>query len=390
MKTQLEERPRGMLVSLFSIIVIDLIGFSVVLPVLPFYADAYGASGLMLKFLLNGYSGMQFLFSPLWGRLSDRIGRRPVMLITISGTSLALLALGLADSFAGLLIARLAAGCFGANISVATAYITDVTKTSERTKWMGMVGASFAIGFTLGPALGGVLSPFGLHVPMLVAAGLSAANLAHAFCVLREPALPGRTAPSGRGRLSVLSNRFVLRMSLIYLLFSVAVSQLETIFAFFMKDRFQYSAQDVAYILVYMAVIMGVIQGGAIRRLAPRFGERRLLLSGFVFMFVCFLALPQIGSVALLLVPLGLLGVGRAISQPSMLSMVSMTAASGERGLVLGTFASSSHLARVVAPVSAGALYDLGVAWPFYLSAGVVLVGLGLASGLPGEAGRAA
>ncbi|MFH0945965.1 MAG: MFS transporter [Planctomycetota bacterium] len=379
-------RPKGMLLSLFSIIIIDLIGFGIVLPVLPFYASEYNASGLMLGFILGGYSGMQFIFSPVWGRLSDRIGRRPVMLVTILGTSLALLALGLVHSYLGLLLARLAAGCFGANIAVATAYIADVTDESERTRWMGMVGASFAIGFVLGPAIGGFLSPFGLAVPMLVAGGMAAANCVHAFFVLREPVRHGKREQAGRSRLSVLKDSFVLRICVVYLLFSMAVCQLETIFAYFMKDRFDYSAREVAYILVFMALIMGGIQGGALRRLAPRFGERRLLLSGLTLMMLGFLAAPQFGMVALMLVPLGVYGVGRAIAQPSMLAMVSVAAPPGERGLVIGTYQSSSHLARVGAPMLAGALYDVGITYPFYLASGLMAVALLLALALPAPA----
>ena len=366
---------------------IDLIGFGIVLPVLPFYADEYDASGLLLGFILGGYSGMQFLFSPVWGRLSDRIGRRPVMLITIFGTSLALLALGLVDSYIGLLLARLAAGCFGANISVATAYITDVTAENERTRWMGMVGASFAVGFVLGPAIGGLLSPFGLAVPMLVAGGMAAINFVHAFFVLREPARHGKRPESGKNRLTVLKNSFVLRLSIIYLLFSMAVCQLETVFAYFMKDVFDYSAQDVAYILVFMALIMGSIQGGAIRRLAPRFGERRLSLVGIALMMVGFVVAPHCGMVWLMLIPLAVYGVGRAIAQPSMLAMVSMAASPGERGLVIGTYQSSSHLARVGAPILAGALYDLGTALPFYFASGLMGIALVIALAVPMPAG---
>jgi DHA1 family tetracycline resistance protein-like MFS transporter len=192
-----ESHRKASLPILFSVIIIDLIGFGIVLPILPFYATEYGASPPMLGLILTSYAAAQFICAPLWGRLSDRIGRRPVMLMTIAGTSASLFALASADSIAWLLLARLLAGGFGANITVATAYLTDITEEHERTRWMGMVGASFGIGFVLGPAVGGLLSPYGHDLPMYVAAAMAAANGLLAALVLREP--EGHVTPEERG-----------------------------------------------------------------------------------------------------------------------------------------------------------------------------------------------
>ena len=156
-------------------------------PVLPFWAKEFGASGLQLGLVLSVYAAAQFVFAPFWGRLSDRVGRRPVLLCTIAGTGASLLLLGFANSYATLLIARLLAGAFAANVSVASAYVADVTAESERTRWMGMIGASFAVGFVLGPAIGGILGAYGYAVPMLFAAGLAGLNLVAAFLRLKEP-----------------------------------------------------------------------------------------------------------------------------------------------------------------------------------------------------------
>ena len=152
-------RARSTLPILFSVVVVDLIGFGIVIPVLPFYAESFGASASVLGLLLAAYAAMQFLLAPVWGRLSDRIGRRPVLLATIAGTSGGLLVLGLADSLFWLFVGRTIAGAFAANVSVASAYISDVTDEHERTRWMGMLGASFGVGFLLGPAIGGLLAP---------------------------------------------------------------------------------------------------------------------------------------------------------------------------------------------------------------------------------------
>ena len=291
-----DERPAtARLGVLFSIIVVDLIGFGIVVPILPFWSERYGANGLLLGTLVASHAAMQFLFSPGWGRLSDRIGRRPVMLITIAGTALSLLFLGLADSLAQIFLARLLSGIFGSNISVATAYLTDVTDESDRTRWMGMIGASFAVGFTLGPPIGGLLARAGHGVPMLFAAGMAALNFVWAAIVLREPTRRAeRTLASMTGRLDVLRDPVVGRICFVYFLFSVAVTQLETTFAFLMAHRFGYDELGVGLVMLAMAVVMGGIQGGAMKRLAARFRERRLILVGLGLMALAFMAFTGI------------------------------------------------------------------------------------------------
>ncbi|MCH9646616.1 MAG: MFS transporter [Deltaproteobacteria bacterium] len=366
--------------TLLSVVVLDLIGFGVVIPILPFYAKSYGASATVLGVLLTSYAAMQFLFAPVWGRLSDRIGRRPVMLFTIAGTGVALLGLGLAPSLAWLFAARILGGAFGANISVATAYIADLAHPDERTKWMGMIGAAFGVGFVLGPAIGGILAPLGYHVPMLVAAGLALVNLIYAAVRLEEP--PQRTEITERDTpdLALLKRSTVRRLCLAYFVFTFAVSQLETVFAFFMLDRFGYDAHQVAYVLVLMAIVMVLIQGGGIRPLAKRFGERRLLLAGGVLLCGSFAAVPWAQPVAILLIPLLVASVGRAIAHPAMLSLVSGAADESSRGAVMGTFQSSASLARVAGPVAAGALYDISGGAPFLLGSVLmaIVVGIGL------------
>ena len=184
MSTQTDRNP---VFILLAVIVVDLIGFGVAIPVLPYLAKDQQASGAVLGLLLASYAAMQYFFAPIWGRLSDRIGRRPVILITIAGTSACLLMLGLSNSIELMFVARILGGVFGANISVATAYIGDVTEAEERTRYMGLVGASFGIGFTLGPLIGGGLSVFGHGVPMIFAAGLAATNFVFASVILQEP-----------------------------------------------------------------------------------------------------------------------------------------------------------------------------------------------------------
>jgi MFS family permease len=375
---------------LFAVIIIDLIGFGIVVPILPYYAKSLGTSPTTLGFLLAAYPAFQFIFSPIWGGLSDRIGRKPVMLATILGSAGALALLGISDTLLGLFAGRILGGIFGANISVATAYVADVTREDERTRWMGMVGACFGIGFVLGPALGGLLAPsldgswpasalfgatlsahiepFGYGIPMLLAAAMAVVNFGFASWALAEPDRHENRNP-GTSRLDVLRNPTVRRFCIINLIFSLAVTQLETIFAYFMIDRFQFDAMHVAFILVGMAVLMGGIQGGAIRSLAARFGERKLALVGCGIMAGSLLAVPFMPTIGWVLLPLALSAIGRGIGQPPIVSLVSMTASPSERGSVMGTFQSSASLARVLGPAAAGALYALYEGGPFVLAA---------------------
>ncbi len=361
------------------------------MPVLPFYARELGASATTLGLLLTSHSAAQLAFAPLWGRLSDRVGRRPVLLFTVAGTALALLLLGLASSLAGLFLARLLAGAFAANVSVASAYIADATPPEERTRWMGMLGASFGVGFLIGPAIGGALSPLGYRVPLLFAAGLAACNWVFALVTLREPARLAAAAegPVDRDRLALLRNPAVRRLCLTNFTLTLAVTQIETVFAFFMLERFGYDAQHVAVILVGMAVVMGVVQGGAMRPLAARFEERTLVGAGALLLAIACPAIPVAPGVALLLVPLAVSAVGRGISQPALMSLLSLGTTPRTRGAVMGVFQSSASLARILGPAVAGSLFDLRAALPFWL-AGVLVFGVAAAARLLPARGSAA
>lgn len=379
-------RSRAALPALFGVVVVDLIGFGIVMPILPFYALEFDASGTELGAILTAYAAAQFVFAPVWGRLSDRLGRRRVLLATVAGTSLALGLLGLAASLFWMLVARLLAGAFAANLSVASAWITDVTDETERTRFMGLLGACFGVGFVLGPAVGGLLAPYGHEVPMFAAAGLAAGNAVFAAFVLREPdrrAGPGAPAPGGR--IAVLREPLVRRLCTANLLFSLGVTQLESMFAFFMADRFGYDARAVAFILVAFAVVMGGIQGGAIRPLADRFAERTLVGGGCGLLAAAFAALILAPTVALLLPPLFLAAVGRGVAQPALMSLTSLSADPERRGLVMGTFQSAASLARVAGPVAAGWLYDQWLGSPFLLASLLLTSVALLSSRLPGR-----
>ena len=347
--------------------------------------------------LVASWAAAQFLCAPLWGRLSDRIGRRPVMLVTIAGTAVALAMLGLADSLWQLFATRVLAGAVAANISVASAYISDVTDQDERTRWMGVLGMSFGVGFLLGPALGGVLGPLGYAVPMLAAAGLAALNLVFAVVFLQEPPkrASAQTATAGTAgqavgprapetRVEVLHNPVIRRMCIANLGFSLAVTQLETVFAFLMIDRFDFDLPQVAMIFVGMAIVMGAIQGGGMKALAARYPERGLVLVGSLMMAGSFVWVPYAPTVLLLLIPLFVSAVGRAILQAPLMSLISMQANPTNRGVVMGAFQSAAALGRIGGPIAAGWLYHNAQPGPFLL-ASTLLVGVAfLARSMPG------
>jgi len=370
------------LLILFSVIVLDLIGFGVVIPILPFYAEGFGANATVLGILLSSYAVMQFLFAPFWGKLSDRIGRKQVLLITILGSCLGLTILGLAKSLVLLFIGRIVSGIFAANIGVASAYVTDVTDDSNRAKGMGMIGAAFGIGFILGPTIGGLLSKWGYSTPILFAAGLCMLNFLYTFLRLAEPMHPAHPRIPKPKIGALLRDPFVRRFCIINLFFTLGLSQLESVFAFFMKDRFKYDAQHVAYILAAMALIMVAIQGGMIKRLVTRFGEKSLLLTGVVILAIAFCLVPSAHLVLWLLIPLCLSSIGRGISYPSMLSLVSKGGNAEIKGSVMGVFQASASLARAFGPALAGMLYDASQGYPFYLAgismAIVLLLSLGI------------
>jgi predicted MFS family arabinose efflux permease len=242
------------------------------------------------------------------------------------------------------------------------------------------------VGFLLGPAIGGILSPYGYGVPMLTAACMAAINFVWACFVLKEPQrhLP-READLSNPR-EVLANPVVRRLCAINFIFTFAVCQLETTFAYFMLHRFSYDAMQVAFILVFMAFIMICIQGGAIRGLARRFGEKHLLVAGVAFMALAFLAIPWMYRVGLLLLPLAASALGRAISQPSLMSMVSLRASATTRGAVMGGFQSASALARVFGPLAAGVLYDYEMGAPYLLASLLMLAALLASIALPTSA----
>lgn len=371
---------RSPLLVIFFVVFFDLLAFGIVIPILPYYSKTFGASAFGLGWLMAIYSVMQFLCSPFWGGLSDKIGRRPVLLLTILGGASSMVATALAGDYWILFAARLLAGVFGANISTANAYIADVTNEENRAKGMGIIGAGFGLGFIFGPALGGILSVHGYATPILVAAALGFLNFLFAFFVLDESRAPGQGPATAKKfsveglRLAFARNATAIPIGLFFLS-TLAFTQLEVIFGLYVLGQFGYEARDAGWLLAGMGVTSAILQGGLIGRLAKKYGERALAPAGFLFMAISLLGAPLAPTVPIFCLFLFGIAVGNGLVNPSLSSLVSKGAPADKRGAVLGIFQSGSSLARVVGPPLAGLLFDrVGPTSPMLLSCGLMAV----------------
>ena len=366
------------LLIIFLVVFIDLLGFGMIIPILPYYAKFFGASGTVLGLLMMSYSAMQFIFAPVWGRLSDRIGRRPVLLATIAGIGGSMLILGAAQSLLWLFAGRLLAGFFGANISTASAYIADITPPESRAKGMGMIGAAFGLGFLFGPALGGFLSQWGYGTAAWGAAGLSFCNVIFAFFQLKEPPLTEEVRKLHRHRadkkawLQTLTEPKTGLPIFLFFLVTTGIAQLETTFALFLLARFGLDAQHAGTILAAMAVVMVAVQGGGIGKLVRIFGEPTLVMMGTALMAIGLLAASNSMQLSWFIVALLFHALGYGMTNPTLSSLVSKNAPQGTQGATMGVYQSAGSLARIVGPLLAGILFDHGgIQVPFWVASGI-------------------
>lgn len=383
----------GPLLVIFFTIFIDLVGFGIVIPLLTFYAEEYNATPLDVGLLVSSYSLMQFIFSPIWGNLSDRFGRKPILFVTILGSSIGYLILGFAGSLAMIYFGRILAGITGGNLAAAQAYIADVTTRENRARGMGLFGMAFGLGFILGPALAGVLSKFGMHVPFLFAAGLSLLNTFLLLFILPESRKRGdRQAKTGGGRLPMLlaslkDKRFAT-ITIEYFLIVTSFSMMTTAFAYFTLVKFGYNAAETGYLLGFVGLIAAVVQGGAFGVLTKHFGEARLVIAGCVILVLSLFAVPFVsaasGGLVFLLIGIGSFAVGNSIASPALTSLASKITSESEQGQALGILQSSASLARVIGPLLCGVLLnnamqevdDSTLQRTFWTAAGIMCVAL--------------
>ena len=379
------------LLPIFLIVVVDVLGFTLILPLLPFFAERLGATPAVVGLLVASYAFCQLFSGPLLGRISDRIGRRPLLLLSQAGTFAGFLLLAASKSLWMVFLARIIDGATAGNISLAQAYIADVTAPEERSKSFALIGIAFGLGFLVGPAFSGYLAQFGYLYPVFAAAGLSATSIVATYFLLPV----SRPAPdSGEGRrLAILDwgnyVQFFRRKSLGRLLaqffvFIFAFSMFISCFALFAERRFYwhghpFGPKEVGYVYGYVGLLGVLLQGGLIGRLVKGFGERPLVRIGFVTAVVGFTGLAFSRTLAELLIVAAITAFGTGILRPVLTSLITQATGKGEQGTVLGLTQSLSSISQIVAPavggwmIGAGALSAWGLVMAAATAAGLLL-----------------
>jgi MFS transporter, DHA1 family, tetracycline resistance protein len=380
---------------LFLTVFIDLMGFGIVVPILAFCSKQYGASGMTLGLILGSFSAMQFLFSPIWGRLSDRIGRRPVLMISLFGNILGFGTFAFASNVAMLFATRIFSGIASASISTAQAYIADTTDEQSRSREMARISMAFGLGLILGPPIGGLLSSFGassLHVPPNRLPGLAAATLSSIAMLMAIFMLPESLKPdsaSAAHRRSLFDNeswRILFHTRGLRLAGSslavimCALASLSPMLVLIGRDRFGLAARDVGYLLGVMGIVVVILQWSAIHWFTERLGDVGTGVLGAGALMLGLLLVPLTHARGVLIVATCLMGVGQGLCHPTISAFVTKIAPSSHRGGILGVLSSMTALARMFGPALVGFAYDLlKTPGAIFLQAAIVSVGIALA-----------
>ena len=398
------------LLVVFLTVFIDLIGFGIVVPLIPIYSKHYGASGFVIGAIIASFSAMQFVFSPIWGRLSDRHGRRPILLISTAGAALSYVLFAVGSGFENhtaalwtLLVSRVFAGICGGNITVAQAYIADITPPENRSKRMGLIGMAFGLGFIFGPALSGIaLHFFGATGPGWTAAALCAANFILAFCILAESLKPDSSQAARRPHFAqwghTLAQPKIGLLILIFFLATFAFSCFESTLPLLVSDNFNLDiavdetkpAMTVISLFVFCGIIGAVIQGGAIGRLVKMFGEPKLISLSLFLTGISLILLPFIkgdGQLKWLVVlhatdwpwikmllALALLAIGSGLTRPPLFGLLSNLTPANEQGATIGVAQSAGSLARILGPLFAVILYLRVAPLPYVICGGLAIL----------------
>ena len=381
--------PRGALLTIFLIVLADLLGFGVIIPLLPFYAKLYAASDFQVGLLFSVYSICQLIAAPILGLISDRFGRRPVLIASQIGSVFGFLLLGYATHPGwvapgiGLIlvyVSRVIDGISGGNISTAQAYISDVTSAENRAKGMGLIGAAFGIGFSIGPGLGALLGHFDLSWPAFAAAAFSGVAAVLTFARLPESRVhkpaevevwlhPSRFLP-------ILSNNPLVQLLLIFFFSMMAFVMMESVIALFLMDEYHFHVGSVGLVFVLAGVVIAIVQGGLIGRLSKRFGEWPLVIAGPMLVAAAmgiYIIAGYKPLVILIIFGTLLNATGRSLQTPALSALISHTSDPEQQGTVFGLFHMLGSLARFIGPMIATAIYTLHHTGPFALAGAMTL-----------------
>lgn len=373
--------PRALAV-LLLVVFINLVGFGVVIPLLPFYAKAMNAAPWQVTTMFAAYSLGQFFGEPFWGRMSDRIGRRPVLIVTIVANAIAYLALAFAPNIWIAMAIRLIGGFGSGNISTIQGYMADVTPPEKRAGRMGLLGSAFGAGFVIGPSLGGLLAHpsagrLGFQIPLFVAAGMAALATVGVLLFVAEsraPSAPGVKQPGRREALSAASAHPILsRVLLVTLISTGAFAGMESIFGLWANVRFDWGPREVGLCFAVIGVIASLGQGLLTGRLARRFGEGRVLTTGLVIICVSLFVSPFVTHPGLAIVAVGCTAFGQSLVFPCVAALISRASPPDRQGQMLGLNMAAGSLARIGGPLLAGPLFGLATGGPYWFGAALTV-----------------
>jgi DHA1 family tetracycline resistance protein-like MFS transporter len=378
----LPDAAKRRLALIFGFVFLDLLGYSLILPLMPYYAETFGATLTLVGLLGTTNAVGQLIAAPIIGRLSDRYGRRPLLIFSIAGTFVAFLLLGTAKTLWMIFLSRAVDGLVGGNISLARAYIADITDEKNRARGLGIIGAAFGLGFIIGPAMGGFLGQWGYNIPALVAAGLSLLNLAAVIMWLPESLTPERRSAMRQSKGTVFTARALWdalnrpcsgALLHIQLMYALAFTLFQANFALWAKTRLALTAQSTSFVLTYVGVLAVLVQGFAIGRLTKRFRERMLIFAGTIAMAVSLLAwawVPSLGWLLAVLAPIALAG---GVLNTVLSSQLTKVVRPEEIGGILGLSASLQTFAQIVSPGVGGFLLDRIGSWTLGALGGAVM-----------------
>ena len=368
------------LLTIFLIVFIDLLGFGLILPLLPYIAERFSATPLQIGLLASAYSFFQFISSPIMGRLSDRFGRKKLLFISQLGTVAGFLLLGVANTLPLLFLSRIIDGITGGNISIAQAYIADVTKPKDRAKGMGMLGAAFGLGFIFGPAIGGFLSQWGFAVPAYFAAAVASVAAVSTWLFLKETvdvkkAATKKQASFSFNKLKEALGTPVLGLLIgVFFLINLAFSAMQGTFALWTQATFGWGPTETGYQFAYIGVMSVIFQLQVLPRAVKAFGEKAVFKMSLPLLAIGLLGIPLSIHVGLLLIATGFLVLGNSLANPTIQSIASENVDKAEYGGTLGFLQSSASLGRILGPVLGGELFTLISKDAPYISSGLIII----------------
>ncbi|MBY0414626.1 MAG: MFS transporter [Bdellovibrionales bacterium] len=360
---------RSPMIPIFLIVLVDVMGMTIILPLLPFYSQSLGATPFVVGMIVSVYGLCQFIAGPILGQASDKVGRKRILVISQVGTCIGFIMLAMSHNLVLIFLARIIDGLTAGNISVAQAYISDVTTPKERTKAFGMLGSAFSLGFIIGPALSGLLAKYGPHYPIILAACLSATSILATIFILPNNEIAPQTAPRNKFAAKNIQKYFnvkeVAPLLLQFFMFIFAFSFFMSGFAMFCGQKFFYEgrhfgAEQVGWLFTFMGCMSLIVQLGLLRKLSEKLGERKLILLGFIAMSAGYFFVGEVATIPFLLLALILNTFGSSVLRPSITSQITKIIPRDQQGAILGVTQSLQSVAQIVAPLISGYLIGTG------------------------------